>query len=89
MMDIPGAEPELLMQAIAVPRQDRWRIRQRLLELAIPAVCSDDGHLRVEVKSSVAALQIRSVLRQFGSHRSELVDWLEVCWHQASPDRTR
>ena len=87
MMDIPGVEPEPSMQAIAVPRQDRWRIRQRLLELAIPAVCSDDGHLRVEVKGSVAALQIRSVLRQFGAHRSELVDWLEACWHQVSPDR--
>ena len=89
MMDIPGAEPELFMQAITVPRQDRWRIRQRLLELAIPAVCSEDGYLRVEVRSSVAALQIRSVLRQFSSHRSELVDWLETCWLQASPDRAK
>ena len=87
MMDTPGAEPERFMQAIAVPRQDRWRIRQRLLELDIPAVCSDDGRLYVAVKSSVAALQIRSVLRQFGSYRSELVDWLETCWHQASPNR--
>ncbi|MGK7913347.1 MAG: Asr1405/Asl0597 family protein [Synechococcus sp.] len=87
MMDIPGAKPELSMQAIAVPRQDRWRVRQRLLELAIPAVCSDDGHLHVEVRSSVAALQVRSVLRQFSAHRSELVDWLETCWLQASPDR--
>ncbi len=85
-MELTSSEPENKLQAIEVPRSDRWRIRRRLLELSIPAVCSADGHLHVEVNNSVAALQVRSVLRQFGAGRAELVDWLENCWRQTSPD---
>ena len=87
-MESLSSEPETSMQVVPVPRQERWRIRQRLLELSIPAICTDDGHLHVEVKNCVAVLQIRSVLRQFRAHRTELVDWLEECWHQSHSDRT-
>ncbi|MGK7906636.1 MAG: Asr1405/Asl0597 family protein [Synechococcus sp.] len=87
-MEYTSSEPETSMQVIPVPRQERWRIRQRLQELSIPVMCTDDGHLHVEVKTCVAALQIRSVLRQFRAQRTELVDWLEECWRQTYSDRT-
>ena len=86
-MESSPSEPESDMQPVEVSLCDRWRVRQRLLELSIPAVCSADGYLRVEVNNSVAALQVRSVLRQFGASRAELVGWLEDCWCQTSPDR--
>ena len=85
-MESTCSEPEKCMHVVAVARQDRWRIRQRLLDLSIPATCSSDGNLHVEVNTSVEVIQVRSVLRQFQSQRAELVEWLEDCWRCPSSD---
>ena len=85
-MESPCSEPEISMHVVAVARQDRWRIRQRLIDLSILATCSPDGNLHVGVNTGVEIIQVRSVLQQFQSHRTELVEWLEGCWTVPSPD---
>ena len=85
-MESPCSEPEKCMHVVAVARQDRWQIRQRLLDLSILATCTPDGNLHVEVNSGVDVIQVRSVLQQFQSRRAELVDWLEDCWTVPSPN---
>ncbi|MEO1133127.1 MAG: Asr1405/Asl0597 family protein [Cyanobacteria bacterium J06639_1] len=64
--------------------RDRWRIRRRLEELSIDVDFASNGHLEVEVRDGVDAVQLRSVVKQFQAPRAELVDWLETCWHVAS-----
>lgn len=64
--------------------RDRWRIRRRLEELSIDVNLATNGHLEVEVRDGVDAVQLRSVIKQFQAPRAELVDWLETCWHGAS-----
>ena len=70
----------LIGQVVKIPRSDRWRIYHRLQELMIPCWCPDDGSLRVEANSGIAAILIRSTVQQFVASRQELVDWLERCW---------
>jgi hypothetical protein len=65
---------------VDVSRIDRWRIYHRLQELTIPCWCLEDGSLSVEVKDSIAALLVRSVVHQFVASRQELLKWLENCW---------
>lgn len=65
---------------------DSRQIQRRLQELSLPACCSIEGKLKVEVKNELEVAQVRSVLQQFVASRAELVDWLEVCWQQSSPD---
>ena len=85
-MESVELEPNQHLHVVAVARQDRWQVRQRLLELAIPAICSPDGKLLVEVNSGVEVLQVRSVVRQFQARRDDLIYWLEDCWRCPSPD---
>lgn len=65
---------------VDVSRIDRWQIYHRLQELTIPCWCLEDGSLSVEIKDSIAALLVRSVVHQFVASRQELLKWLENCW---------
>jgi|ABPP01.1.fsa_nt_gi hypothetical protein len=67
-------------QPIAILPGDRWRVKRRLQELAIPTHCPPDGSLRVEVSTPLALLQVRSTVRQFAAPRPELIQGLESCW---------
>ena len=64
---------------VEVARSDRWCIQQRLQELEIVCSCPADGTLQVEVDHAIAAVLVRSVVKQFLASRVELVDWLERC----------
>jgi hypothetical protein len=75
-------------QQVGVPCGDRWRVQRRLQELAIPAWCPPNGCLQVEVSNCVAAIQLRSVVRQFLAPRTELAAWLERCWEAPLANRT-
>lgn len=65
---------------VDVPRIDRWLIYHRLQELTIPCWCLEDGSLSVEVKDSIAAILVRSVVHRFVASRQELLKGLENCW---------
>jgi hypothetical protein len=67
-------------QAIAIERADRWTVYRRLQELDIPCTCQCDRPLQVEITSPLAAVQLWSAVKQVVESRSELVDWLKVCW---------
>lgn len=67
-------------QQIAISRSDRWQVHQRLEELEIASTCLRDGSLKVEIRSPLTVIQLRSVLQQFTASRQQLVDWLEQCW---------
>ena len=68
-------------QVVKVSRCDRWQAYQRLQELEIHCWCAEDGTLSVEVQTVGQALQLRSVIQQLSASRSELIDWLDLCWH--------
>lgn len=61
---------------------DRWSISQRLQELKIPYWSLADGSLEVHIDNPLVAVQVRSIVMQFTASRSELLAWLEFCWHQ-------
>ncbi|MBF2050046.1 MAG: hypothetical protein IGS54_22210 [Elainella sp. C42_A2020_010] len=65
---------------MAISRSDRWQVHQRLEELEIASTCLRDGSLKVEIRSPLTIIQLRSVLQQFTASRQQLVDWLEQCW---------
>jgi hypothetical protein len=67
-------------QAIAVERADRWMVYRRLQELDIPCTCHSDRPLQVEITTPLAAIQLWSAVKQVVESRSELVEWLKVCW---------
>lgn len=73
-------------QIIQIPQSDRWRVYYRLQELLIPCQCSSDGCLRVEVNTTLEAVQVWSVVKQFIASRQVLVDWLNDCWHIPYPN---
>jgi len=81
---IPAMNPVFLDSErgylLNIPLGERWRVGRRLMELGIPAICTGDGRLRVEVSTPLAVLQVRSVIRQHTARRQELLDGLEVCW---------
>ena len=76
----------LATYSLQVSRIDRWQVSYRLQELNIASWCLEDGSLQVEVKHAIAALLVRSVVRQLAS-RSESVDWLERCWQEPYRER--
>lgn len=65
---------------LQIPLGERWRIGRRLVELGIPAVCTGEGHLQVQVDTPLTLVQVRSVIRQYTARRRELLDSLEICW---------
>lgn len=67
-------------QVVRVSRCDRWQAYQRLQELGVHCWCAEDGTLSVEVQTVGDAIQLRSVIQQLTAARSELIDWLELCW---------
>ncbi|MDX2273565.1 MAG: hypothetical protein NW237_16665 [Cyanobacteriota bacterium] len=69
-------------QVVHVNLSERWGIWRRLQELGIPACCTEDGQLRVDVSDPITVLQVRSVVQQFHLSRSQLIGWLERCWHE-------
>lgn len=73
--DIPATA-----QIVNVPRTDRWCIYHRLQDLKIPCWCLEDGTLRAEIRDSLTAVLLRSVVQQCLAPRCELVNWLERCW---------
>lgn len=79
------AEPNRFIHVIDSTYGDRWAIRRRLEELSFEVTLTACGKLAVRVNDSVAAAQLRSVLKQFQASRSELVTWLDRCW-QHPPD---
>ncbi|AFY50978.1 hypothetical protein Nos7524_5255 [Nostoc sp. PCC 7524] len=77
----PCSSDALGDQVLQIPLGDRWQIYHRLQELMIPCSCPPDGSLRVQVNTWLAAILVRSTVKQFLAPRQELVDWLECCWH--------
>lgn len=67
-------------QVVTISRCDRWQVYHRLQELMIPCWCPADGSLWVDVNNCIAAVLVRSTVKQFVASRQELVDWLERCW---------
>lgn len=65
---------------LQLPLGERWRLRHRLVELGIPAVCTEDGGLQVDIQTPLAVLQVGSVIRQHMASRQELVQSLKACW---------
>lgn len=78
-MEQSSLNPEAT-QVVAVSRCDRWQVYQRLQALGIPCCCTENGCLRAEVNSPLAALQVWSVLRQLTASRQELAAVLNQCW---------
>ncbi len=59
---------------------DRWYIHHRLQELAIASHCLPNGSLWIEIINDWEALVVCAVIKTLNTSRSELIDWLEVCW---------
>lgn len=76
----PAHSLSISRQKLAIARCDRWQAHQRLCELDIPCTCLENGDLYAEIANPVAAVQLRSVVKQFTASRAALIDWLEVCW---------
>lgn len=77
-------DTEVLMgQIVQVSFVDRWQVYYRLKELMIPCWCPADGSLRVEINNSLQAILLRSTVWQLMASRSELIDWLNRCWHRS------
>ncbi len=71
----------LTVQLETIPRGDRWQVYQRLQSLNIACHCSPDGGVAVEINSPTALAQLSSVVKQLTASRSDLISWLECCWH--------
>jgi hypothetical protein len=71
-----------LSQSLWVELQgpERWTIGDRLRQLGIPVTCAMGQPLRIQVSTAQAALQCWSVMRSYQASRSQLADWLEVCF---------
>ena len=73
--------PQTFVYPVAkIHRGERWSVSRRLQELNISCWCPEDGMLWVEIDNGLEAILLRSIVQQFVSHRSELIDWLERCW---------
>lgn len=59
---------------------DRWQVYRRLCELGISCSCAAHQPLVVQIGSTIALVQLWSVMRQALIPRQALVDWLEDCW---------
>lgn len=78
-MKSPSCQAASVM--VEVSWADRWYVYQRLQQLAIPCSCAIDQPLRVQITSTLAAIQLWSISRQLNTSRQELVKWLERCWY--------
>jgi len=52
---------------------------QRFQELNIPCNCPLDGSLRVDIRTGLDIILIRSVVQRMTASRTELINWLERC----------
>lgn len=68
----------------SIHRCDRWQACQRLQELQIPAQCTPDGQLKVEIQYPVDIIQLQSVTQQLTAARLQLIVGLEQCWQLPS-----
>ncbi|MDJ0674535.1 MAG: hypothetical protein QNJ36_03895 [Calothrix sp. MO_167.B42] len=68
------------VQIIDIPISDRWQIYHRLQELQIRCWCPVDGSLRVQARSYIDVILIRSTVMQFTASRQELINLLARCW---------
>lgn len=59
---------------------ERWQIHHRLQELAIASHCLSDGSLWIELVHDWEAVIVCAVIKTLDTSRSDLIDWLEVCW---------
>ena len=62
---------------------DRWQVYLRLQELGIQCWCETNQSLTVEISSTLAAIQLWSVMQQFTVTRKDLIRNLEFSWHCA------
>ncbi len=62
---------------------DRWQVYQRLQELGIQCWCETNQPLTVEIMTTLAAIQLWSVMQQFSASRQDLIRNLEFSWHCA------
>ena len=69
-------------QVVEVPWCDRWLVYHRLQELDIPCFCATHQPLEAQVSSPTAMIQLWSISQQYSASRQELIDWLQICWHQ-------
>lgn len=76
----PSSLNSLVGQVVRVSRCDRWQAYQRLQDLGVHCWCAGDGTLSVEVRTVGDAIQLRSIIQQLSATRSELIDWLDLCW---------
>lgn len=77
----PPEPSEFQGYVISVARGDRWVMYQRLQELDISCACPFDGSLRADVSTGMDILLIRSMVLRMTAARSDLMTWLERCWH--------
>lgn len=68
-------------EMIEVQCSERWSIYRRLQELEIPCSCSYSQPLKVQIGSTMIAIQLWGVSRQVNAARTILVEHLEQCWH--------
>lgn len=83
MFDSEEDTEVLTFQIVQVSFVDRWQVYYRLKELMIPCWCASDGSLRVEINNGLQAILLRSAVWQLMASRSELIDWLNRCWHRS------
>ena len=83
MFDSEEDTEGLMGQIVQVSFVDRWQVYYRLKELKIPCWCHADGSLRVQINNSLEAILLRSAVWQLMASRSELIDWLNRCWHRS------
>jgi hypothetical protein len=65
---------------VLVNHADRWEVFRRLQELDIPSWCESNKPLTVEIKDTVAAVQLWSVMQQLTASRQDSIRMLERCW---------
>lgn len=81
-MNLSSKDQAKTQQVLEIDWADRWLIYHRLQDLSIPCHCAMNQPLRVEVNSSLTAMQVWSVCQQLQAPRNYLVSWLRRCWQQ-------
>jgi hypothetical protein len=75
----------LVMQVSCIPSDVRRSLTRRLQDLSIPWHKSQSGQLWIEIDSWNTPIQVRSILHQLLTPRSQLANWLEQCCWQIEP----
>lgn len=70
----------LVMQVSGIPSDVRRSLARRVQDLSIPCHKSPTGQLWIEIDSGNTPIQVRSILHQFLTPRTQLANWLEQCW---------